>query len=160
MLIQPFNNESRRIRAVERSKLLDTPSEPRFDDIVRLAAERLNTPMAAFSLIDDKRVWFKAEVGIGVPEVKREVSICGRVATTNSALILEDTRTHDEFADNPLVVGPPFVAFYAGVPVRTADDYALGSLCVMDTKPRLFPWTDFELLQEIASKLEEEIRAG
>lgn len=160
VLIQPFNNEARRVQAVESCKLLDTPAEPRFDNIVQLAAERLDAPMAAFSLIDRERVWFKAEVGLGVPEVKREISICGRVATTNSSLILEDARNHDEFSDNPLVVGPPFVAFYAGVPVRTADEYTLGSLCVMDTKPRSFPWTDFEMLQYIARMLEEEIRSG
>ena len=140
-----YNNEAQRLLAVERTKLLDTPPEARFDSIVRLAAERLNAPMAAFSLIDDKRVWFKAEVGLGVPEVLREVSICGRVATTNSSLILEDTSTHDGFANNPLVVGPPHVAFYAGVPVRTKDNLALGSLCVMDTKPRSFPWMEATL---------------
>lgn len=158
MRIQPYNNEAQRLRALRRCNLLDTPPEERFDSIVRMAAERFDAPMAAFTLVDETRCWFKAQVGLNVAEVRREISICGRVATTNSALILEDARLHDDFAKNPLVISAPFVAFYAGVPIRSENNHPLGSLCIMDTKPREFPWSDFELLQEIAALLEEEIR--
>ncbi|MEL7185687.1 MAG: GAF domain-containing protein [Pseudomonadota bacterium] len=152
-----FDKEATRLKAVERSNLLDTPPEPAFDAIVRRTANQFDVPIAVFTLVDTTRCWFKSKVGVDVDHVQREIAFCNRVITTDAPLILEDVKSHEEFAGNPLVVDSPYAAFYAGVPVRSADMESIGTLCIIDTRPRTFPWQDFERLQEFAVSIEKEI---
>lgn len=153
-----FDKETVRLRAVERSNLLDTPPEPAFDAIVRRTAKQFDVPIAAFTLVDKTRCWFKSKIGLDTDHVRREIAFCSRVITTDAPLILEDVKTHDEFANNPMVVESPYAAFYAGVPVRSADNQSIGTLCIIDTSPRTFPWQDFERLQTFATSIESEIK--
>jgi two-component system, NtrC family, sensor kinase len=130
-------DERQRLEALNRSGLLDTPPEPDFDDIVRLAAESCGTPIALISLLDQERQWFKANVGLqGVDETDRNISFCTHAIQGDSLFLVEDARTDARFATNPLVQGFPFIRFYAGAPIQTEDGFNLGTLCVIDPRPR------------------------
>ena len=144
------------MQAVADCQLLDTPRESRFDDLIELTAERLNAPFAAFCLVDESRCWFKSIYGMEAEYVERKQSFCTRVVATNAPLVLEDTDTHSDFSQLPLVVDSPNIAFYAGVPIR-ANGQPVGSLCIMDTKSRDFAFQDFEQLKELGKMVEEEL---
>ena len=131
--------EEKRLRALERHGLLDTPSEREFDDIVRLAARVCDVPVALISLVDRERQWFKANVGLpGVAETARCISFCTyAIEQCQELFVVEDAQRDARFAQNPLVTGAPHIRFYAGAPLRTEDNYLLGTLCVIDTVPRV-----------------------
>jgi EAL domain-containing protein (putative c-di-GMP-specific phosphodiesterase class I)/GGDEF domain-containing protein len=129
-------NETDRVAALHRFELLDTPSEPFFDQIVRIAAKLFNVPIALVSLIAEDRQWAKAKVGIGSAEIRREDSFCAHAISEQNLLIVEDASVDPRFSLNPLVAGDDGIRFYAGAPLRTRDGYALGTLCVLDRRPR------------------------
>jgi two-component system NtrC family sensor kinase len=130
-------DERQRLEALTRSELLDTPPEPDFDDIARLAAESCGTPIALISLVDRDRQWFKANVGLrGVDETDRNISFCTHAIESEGLFLVEDARVDERFATNPLVQGFPFIRFYAGAPIQTEDGFHLGTLCVIDPRPR------------------------
>jgi PAS domain S-box-containing protein len=116
--------------------ILDTPAETEFDDIVRLAAEACEAPIAVVNLIDAKRQWFKAEIGLGVRETPLDVSICAHAILQPGLFVVPDTTKDPRFAGNPLVTGEPRLRFYAGALLETAGGLPLGTLCVLDHKPR------------------------
>jgi two-component system, NtrC family, sensor kinase len=130
--------EEKRLRALERHGLLDTPSESEFDDIVRLAARVCDVPMALISLVDRERQWFKANVGLpGVKETARCISFCTHAIEQSQELfVVEDAHRDARFVHNPLVEGEPHIRFYAGAPLCSEDGYFLGTLCVIDFRPR------------------------
>ncbi|MBM7115519.1 PAS domain-containing protein [Archangium primigenium] len=133
----PPSDERQRIQALLRTGLLDTLPEPDYDDIVRLAAESCDAPIALISLVAEERQWFKAKVGLpGVDETDRCISFCAHAIERDELFLIEDAHADARFAANPLVLGHPFIRFYAGVPLRTTDGYALGTLCVIDQRPR------------------------
>lgn len=154
----PFN-ENERLRILGQYNILDTPPEDRFDEIVRCAARQFKTPIALFTLIDANRQWCKSRIGSDNRETDRAISFCAHVVAINGPLVIEDTSTNEEFANNPLVVGHPRIAFYAGVPVRALTGEPLGALCISDTSPRRFPWQDFLLLKEMAAQIEVQLEA-
>lgn len=129
-------NELARLAALERYRILDTASEPIYDDIVRLAAYVCDTPTALISLVDEHRQWFKAKVGMPLGETPREQAFCAHAIMGEHTLVVEDATCDKRFADNPLVTGDLGVRFYMGAPLTNADGEAVGSLCVMDTVPR------------------------
>ena len=131
-----LTNESERLNALNKYKILDTDHEMSFDDLARLAAEVCETPIALVSFVDRDRQWFKARVGLDVCQTPRNISFCAHAIQKRELFIIEDARQDSRFAENPLVTGKPFVRFYAGVPLVTADSFALGTLCVIDTQPR------------------------
>lgn len=112
--ISPFWSEAERLKALDRYEILDTPREPGFDDIARLAADIFNAPIAVVNLIAEGRQWFKAEVGIGADELPLEVSICAHAILQPGIFIVPDTTADPRFACNPLVTGDPGLRFYAG----------------------------------------------
>ena len=143
----PFTTrEQRRLDALDSYKILDTAPEAAFDDIVTIASEICDVPMALISLVDSKRQWFKAAVGLEVSETPREVAFCAHAIQQESTFIVSDAAADERFSANPLVTGNPNLRFYAGTPLQTPDGEALGTLCVLDTRPRnLTPHQDSAL---------------
>lgn len=128
--------ETDRLAALRRYAVLDTPPEPDFDNIVRLAALTCQTPVAVISLVEDRRQWFKAEFGLGIRETTLVESMCARAILGPGLLIVPDAQKDHRFDDNPLVQGQPHLRFYAGARLDTPDGLPLGALCVLDTVPR------------------------
>ncbi|WP_434622835.1 putative bifunctional diguanylate cyclase/phosphodiesterase [Azospirillum sp. B2RO_4] len=128
--------EGDRLAALQRFELLDTPAEPAFDQITRLAAKLLKVPVALISLVDRDRQWFKSRIGLPVQETPREHAFCAHALESDALLVVADARQDERFANNPLVTGDPNIRFYAGAPLRTADGLALGTICVIDDQPR------------------------
>ncbi|MFC3123804.1 PAS domain S-box protein [Pseudoroseomonas globiformis] len=132
----PDWTEADRLEALDRYGVLDTPTERDFDDLVRMAAELLEAPVAAVNLIAADRQWFKAERGIGVREMPLDDAICARLLRAEGKLVIPDLRNDPRFTDHPLVTGGPRFRFYAGELLRTPGGLPLGTLCVLDTQPR------------------------
>lgn len=129
-------NESERLRRLRRYGILDTPPSPRFDRIARLAGRLLDCPIALISLVDEQRQWFKARVGLEVTETSRADAFCAHTILGKEVLVVNDAATDPRFSDNPLVLGQPDIRFYAGAPLIVSGGLAMGSLCVIDRKPR------------------------
>ena len=129
-------NERERLSALQQLKILDTSIETSFDEITTIAAEVCETPIALVSLVDESRQWFKSSYGLEAKETARDVSFCGHAILQDQLFEIPDSSTDDRFKDNPLVLGGPKVAFYAGVPLLTANKLAIGTLCVIDNKPK------------------------
>ncbi len=146
-------NEPERLEALRQLHILDTAPEAGFDDLVQLAAQICEVPTALMSLVDQDRQWFKARVGLGVCETSRDSAFCAHAILEAELLIVPDALQDDRFADNPLVTGPPHFRFYAGVPIRTGDGLALGTLCVLDTRPRQLSDTQRMALTRLARQL-------
>jgi PAS domain S-box-containing protein len=132
--------EAKRLAALHRYELLDTPPEAEFDGLASLAADLLDAPVALVSLIDDKRQWFKARIGLDLTETPRSWSFCEHVLweAAGSVLVVPDAACDPRFAANPLVTGGPRIRFYAGAPLLTPEGVVLGSLCVLspDGRPK------------------------
>lgn len=152
--------ESERLEDLRSLSLLDTPPEDRFDRITRLAAQFFHTPMAYVALIDSDRQWYKSRVGICGTETSRNVSFCQYTIHRNEPLIIPDTHLHSIGKNHPMVVGDPYVRFYAGVPLAGPRGQKIGSFCVADTKPRAFGEEDIERLTVFAAMVEREINLG
>ena len=151
------DNERERLNALYQYQILDTESEPIFDEIARVAALAFGCDHALVSLIDVSRQWFKAKVGVDVDETPRSVSFCGHTILQDKVLIIEDTHEDERFRDNPFVVKDPKVRFYAGVPLVTPDGYKIGSLCVFDSKKQIFGVLQKMILQSMAKQVIEHL---
>lgn len=128
-------NESERVAALRRFELLDTPPEPLFDQVVRLAAKLFGVPIALVSLVAEDRQWFKARIGFAAHETPRNDAFCAHAINGDGLFVVEDAARDPRFAHNPLVTGEHGVRFYAGAPLRTRDGHALGTICVIDRQP-------------------------
>jgi signal transduction histidine kinase len=128
--------ERRRLAALMACAVLDTDPEPEFDDLTAMVAEACDAPVALFNLIDRDRQWSKARVGFATPELPRDVAFCPHALASSDLLVIPDARLDPRFADNPLVVGEPYVRFYAGAPLELAGGERVGVLCVLDGRPR------------------------
>ncbi len=130
-------NEDLRLQALYRLDVLDTPREQNFDDIAQLAMGICDVPVAVVSLVDRERQWFKSCVGLDATETPRDVAFCAHAILSPADILMVENATLDvRFADNPLVTGEPFIRFYAGAPLVTKNGEALGTLCVIDRRPR------------------------
>ncbi|MEO9132897.1 MAG: PAS domain S-box protein [Sphingomonas sp.] len=145
-LLRPAWRESDRLAALDRYNILDTPTEAEFDDIVRLAAEAFDAPIAVVNLIAEGRQWFKAEIGIGARELPLDVSICAHAILQDDIMVIPDTRLDDRFVRNPLVTAEDGLRFYAGALLTSPEGLPIGTVCVLDRKPRPGGITQFQRL--------------
>jgi PAS domain S-box-containing protein len=145
--------EAQRLAALRRYQILDTPPEAEFDDIVKLAAQICDAPIALISLIDKRRQWFKAKHGTDLSETPLSMSICATALDKPGVVELPDTTADARSRDNPLVIGETHLRFYAGARIETPDGVPLGMLCVLDTKPRRLTETQRFALQVLARQV-------
>lgn len=130
-------NEDARLEALRSYAVMDSASEEAFDDVVRLASLICDVPIALITLIDERRQWFKARVGLPAPETPRKHAFCAHAILEDETLIVPDAMADRRFRDNPLVLDDPNIRFYAGAPLRTSEGHGLGTLCVIDSSPRV-----------------------
>jgi signal transduction histidine kinase len=148
-----YPNEAERLQALRSYGILDTAIEPAFDDITRIASYVCQTPISLISLVDEGRQWFKSEVGLGIRETPLEQSICAHALLEHSFLEVPDTTADARFDCNPLVTGSPHLRFYAGALLRTADGLPLGTVCVLDDKPRQLTSEQRDILAALARQV-------
>jgi len=132
-----YSNEEARLRHVKSYSILDTLPESDYDNLTAIAAEICDTPISLVSILDDKRQWFKSHHGIEVKETPKKYAFCAHaILDPNDIMVVPDARNDKRFQDNPLVTGDPYVIFYAGVPLQGENGLPLGTLCVIDNKPK------------------------
>lgn len=129
-------DEADRLRQLHALRVLDTAAEGAFDDLVQLAASICEAPIAMLSLVDASRQWFKAKVGIAVESTSRDAAFCSHTILGDDVLHVPDALADPRFRDSPLVLGEPGIRFYAGAPVVLEGGAAVGTVCVVDRKPR------------------------
>jgi PAS domain S-box-containing protein len=143
--------EASRLASLRSLGVLDTPPEAEFDALVRAAAAVCDVPVSLISLVDTERQWFKANYGLaGATETPREIAFCAQAVARGELFEVEDAAAHPLFTGNPLVIGEPHIRFYAGAPVRLADGAVVGTLCVIDRKPRRLAPQQREVLNQLA----------
>ena len=146
-------NEAERLEALRSYGILDTPVESSFDDITRIASHVCQTPISVVNLIDQGRQWFKSEIGLGARQTPLDSSICAHAILEHSFLEVPDTTRDPRFDCNPLVTGAPHLRFYAGALLRTPDGLPLGTVCVLDYKPRKLTPEQREVLAALARQV-------
>jgi PAS domain S-box-containing protein/putative nucleotidyltransferase with HDIG domain len=143
--------EPERLDALRDYHILDTPPEPEFDEFTELVSYICQTPIATIAMIDEKRQWHKARVGVDVQEASRNVAFCAyTILEPHRIMVVEDALDDDRFAANPLVTGDPNIRFYAGAPLVTPDGHAIGTLCAMDRRPRRLDRDQLSALRSLA----------
>ena len=149
-------DEADRQKALDDLKLIDSPQEERFDRIVQLTQLLFQVPIAYISLIDKDRQWFKSKVGIEANETSRSVSFCGHAILEDKAMVVPDALQDYRFAANPMVLGEPFIRFYAGQPLRGPSGHKVGTLCLADKDARELKEHDLKLLAQLGKLVERE----
>lgn len=152
-------DEQRRIEALRELGILDTPPEDRFDRITRLATRLFQVPIALITLVDVHRQWFKSCQGLTVSETPRSVSFCAHAIRGDETLVIPDTLLDPRFAENPVVTGEPAIRFYAGHPLKGPSGQKLGTLCLLDRRPRTMTVNDLAALHDLAAWAEQELNA-
>jgi GAF domain-containing protein len=145
--------EAARLEALKDYRILDTESEQSYDDITFLAAQLCEVPIALISLVDADRQWFKSKVGLDVSETSRDVSFCAHAILGDQTLVVKDAREDERFRDNALVCSEPNIVFYAGVPLSTPSGALIGSLCVIDRRPRELSALQIRSLETLAHQV-------
>jgi len=150
-----MTSESARLDALRQLNLLDTPASESFDRITRMAAQIFGLPVAAISLTDTDRQWFKSRIGVDHQTIPRSGAPCAEVAETHALLVVPDFRDDPRYADSPL--GQQGVRFYAGAPLVTGDGHGLGALCVLGTEPRIATPDEIAALTDLAAMVMAQI---
>lgn len=145
--------EPARLAALRGYDILDTPRESDFDEIVMLASQICETPISVINLIDETRQWFKAETGLGVRETPLDTSLCAHVILEDEFVEIPDTLADFRMADNPLCIADPGLRFYAGALLKSKGGYPIGTLCVLDNRPRTLNQLQRDTLRILAQQV-------
>ena len=157
------NNEEERLKVLKKYSILDSLPEEEYDAITKIASSICDTPIALVSIIDEKRQWFKSNHGMETKETHRDLAFCAHsILNPNEIFEVEDATKDERFFDNPLTTDAPNVIFYAGAPLNTSEGYPLGTLCVIDNKPKKLNDTQKEALNLLANQVVRlfELRKG
>ena len=150
-------NETERLLSLHSLRVLDTPSEERFDRITRMAQRLFGVEICLISLVDSQRQWFKSKQGLDACETSREISFCGHAINIDEVMVVSDALSDERFSDNPLVVDAPFIRFYAGCPIKGPGDHRVGTLCLIDSKQRSLSSADQDTLKDFARMVEDQL---
>jgi hypothetical protein len=150
-------NESERLAGLRQLEILDTEPEERFDRVTKLARSVFNVPIALVSLVDQDRQWFKSSCGLDASETPRDISFCGHAILGKDIFLIANALEDSRFKDNPLVIGKPYIRFYAGIPLCLPNGLAVGTLCIIDTEPRTFSEQEIGHLKDLALVVEQEL---
>ncbi|RZV52436.1 MAG: sensor domain-containing diguanylate cyclase [Pseudomonadales bacterium] len=153
-------NEAERLARLKSMRVLDTPVEERFERITRLVCRTLGVPIAAVSLVDSDRQWFKSIQGLDVEETPRDISFCGHAIMHDEPLVVGNALEDERFHDNPLVAEAPSIRFYAGCPLVMADGTRIGTLCAIDQQPREITEDELIVLRDLAAMVQSELQAA
>ena len=161
MITPPIpSDEAQRLESLRRLLILDTPPEERFDRIVQFASKEFDVPIAAVCFVDSSRLWVKSEVGLVAKELPRQLSFCAYTIGSSEALIVENTVTDAKFCLHPMVHRGLRIKFYAGVPLILNDGARVGTLCLLDHKPRVMDELDVALLSSLRDLVVQELEAS
>jgi len=152
-------NEKQRLTELHSLNILDTSPEERFDRLTRMAKRVFGVDIALVSLVDENRQWFKSKAGLEADETGRDISFCGHAILGNDIFVIGNALDDQRFYDNPLVTGPPNIRFYAGAPLRYMNGSKLGTLCIIDSKPRKLGQEEMDTLRDLAEMAEGELNA-
>jgi diguanylate cyclase (GGDEF)-like protein len=144
-------NEAERLRATHAYQILDTPPDPRFDALTRVAGTLFNVPIALIALMDSERLWFKSRLGLDIPELDRSLAFCAHaLLQTHDLMVVNDLAADERFAAHPLVIAGPGLRFYASAPLLAADGLAIGTIALLDVQARDFDASDRAALADLA----------
>lgn len=150
--------EISRLATLTSLSVLDTEEEERFNRLTRIAKKTFDVPIALVSLVDENRQWFKSCIGLDVRETSRDISFCGHAILNNEIFVINDALEDERFRDNPLVINEPHIRFYAGCPLTVLNS-RIGTLCIIDKKPRRISKEELAVLKDLASLVENELVA-
>lgn len=153
-----YPDEAERVQVLRRHDILDTSAEESFDRITRIIAAALNVPIAAVTLVDDERQWFKSRVGLKSNEAPRSASFCSHTMLGEGAMVVSDTAQDARFSHNPLVIGDPHIRFYAGYPLVSSEGLPLGAVCAIDTAPRTMTVRELGLLKDLTALANDQLK--
>ena len=151
-------HEQLRIQKLHSLGLLDSAPEDFFDTITRVASVILDVPISLISLVDENRQWFKSKQGLDAQETARDISFCTHAVDSGQQLIVENALTDERFSQNPLVLNAPNIRFYAGIPIKSLEGYALGTLCVIDDEPKTPTEKELAALNDLAHLATRELQ--
>ena len=153
------DNEAWRLQSLRDLDVLDSAPEAEFDALVKVASLVCGVPISLVSLVDEDRQWFKAEVGLGARQTPRDVAFCAHAILGEAIFEVSDTLLDARFAGNPLVQEAPDIRFYAGAPITLANGARVGTLCVIDRKPRQLTLTQREILMQLGVAASQALEA-
>lgn len=156
----PPIDETARLISLHSLRIMDTPSEERYDRLTRMAKRLFGVQIALVSLVDSDRQWFKSKQGLDACETSREISFCGHAILDDEIFVVSDASQDVRFADNPLVTDEPLIRFYAGCPIRSPDGHKVGTLCLIHRRPRQLTALDKEALRDLAGMVEDELKVN
>lgn len=151
-------NELSRLATLRSLNILDSEPEEFFDTITRIASTIVQVPISLVSLVDQDRQWFKSKQGLVVSETPRDISFCTHAVESGEKLIVEDALLDERFNENPLVKANPHIRFYAGIPIKSIAGYSIGTLCVIDSKPKTLSQNELAALEDLSDLATREIR--
>lgn len=148
------NAESARLACIRRLQILDTAPDSRLDAITQSASRHFDVPVALVSIVDENRQWFKSKIGLDTCETHRDHAFCSYTIRKPDIMIVENALEDERFRENPLVTGEPHIRFYAGAPITIDASQRIGTLCLIDDKPRTFDDAQKTSLRSMARLIE------